>query len=157
MIRIEYIPMTPKHRYFFDLCMLNARQSKDPSTQVGAVVRDARNVVVGMGWNGFPRGCKDSPELYNNREVKYQRTVHAEINSVLNANASTQGCAMYSWPLPPCERCAPALIQAGIREVYTLRGATKRGDWLGSGRLGLQMFTEAGIIVYEVCDATETL
>lgn len=154
---ITCIPMTAKHRYFFDLCMLNAKQSKDPSTQVGSVLRDGRGVVVGMGWNGFPRGCCDSPELYNNREVKYQRTVHAEVNCVLNANASTHGCALYSWPLPPCERCAPVLIQAGITEVYVLANATKREDWLGSGNLGLQMFEEVGIKVYEVYDATETV
>lgn len=151
---IKRIPMTHKHRYFFDLCMLNAKQSKDPSTQVGSVLRNDRNVVVGMGWNGFPRGCCDHNELYKNREVKYQRTVHAEINAVLNSNASTQGCSMYSWPLPPCERCAPVVIQAGIKEIFVLSEATKRHDWLGSGALAMGMFEEVGIKVYEVYDET---
>lgn len=151
---IKRIPMTSKHRYFFDLCKLNAKQSKDPSTQVGAVLRDKRNVVVGMGWNGFPRGCCDSDELYNNREVKYQRTVHAEVNTVLNSNDSTHGCSLYSWPLPPCERCAPVLIQAGIAEVFVLANSTNRDDWLGSGETALGMFREIGIPVYEVYDET---
>lgn len=147
---IQRIPMNKWHKYFFDLCKVNAKQSKDPSTQVGSIIVRSDRTIAGMGWNGFPKGCDDSPEVYADREVKYQRTVHAEVNAVLNSHGSVMGMALVSWPLPPCERCAPVLINAGIARIFVLADATRRDDWLGSGEIALGMFREAGIEVYEV-------
>lgn len=152
---IQRIPMNKWHKYFFDLCKLNAKQSKDPSTQVGSVIVRSDRTIAGMGWNGFPKGCDDSDEMYANREVKYQRTVHAEVNAVLNSHGSVWGLSLFSWPLPPCERCAPVLINAGIERIFVLAEATKREDWLGSGQIALDMFAEAGIEVFEVHNEPE--
>jgi len=69
--------------------------SKDPSTKVGAVIVNDRLQVVGMGYNGFPRGTSDSGALYEDRERKYLRVVHAEVNAVLNATQSCMGATVY--------------------------------------------------------------
>ena len=87
--------------------------SKDPSTQVGCVIVDPdTNRIMGVGFNGFPRGMCDHECLYSDRETKYSRTVHAEVNAVLNSQ-KTEDCAAYV-TAPPCTNCALVLIQAGI-------------------------------------------
>jgi dCMP deaminase len=90
--------------------------SKDPSTKVGAVIVRPDLTVVSLGYNGFPRGMVDNEELYADKPTKYSRTVHAEVNAVLNAKASVEGCTAYV-TAPPCTNCALVLIQAGIERV----------------------------------------
>jgi dCMP deaminase len=92
--------------------------SKDPSTQVGCVIVDPQKRVVGMGYNGFPRGTDDDPVLYKNREVKYRRIIHAEVNAVLNSIKSVEGCTAYV-TAPCCSNCMGVLIQSGIRRIVT--------------------------------------
>ena len=98
-----------------------ATASKDPSTQVGAVLVDRNNVLVSTGFNGFPRGVEDRAERYNNREIKYKFIMHAEANAVINAKGQAQDCTLYVYPsfgIPPmCTECAKIVIQAGVREV----------------------------------------
>lgn len=89
-----------------------ATWSKDPSTQVGAVIVDG-NRVVSMGFNGFPKGTLDHPELYTNRERKYRRVIHAEKNAVTFANRSVEGCTIYVTHAP-CSQCVAQIIQSGI-------------------------------------------
>lgn len=93
-----------------------ASWSKDPSTQVGCVIVDPElQRRAGEGFNGFPRFMSDAPELYNEREIKYSRTLHAELNAVLFAK-KTEGCTAYVTH-PPCTNCALVLIQSGISRV----------------------------------------
>ncbi len=103
-------------RRFLERAELVAKCSKDPSTQVGAVVVRPNLTVAGDGYNGFPRGMVDNPELYADRETKYSRIIHAELNAVLNSYGSVEGCTAYITH-PPCTACALALIQAGIERV----------------------------------------
>jgi dCMP deaminase len=93
-----------------------ARWSKDPSSKVGAVVVNDQRQVVGMGYNGFPRGTSDHPDIYANRPEKYRRVVHAEVNAVLNATSSTKGATIFVTH-PPCSQCMALLIQAGVKAV----------------------------------------
>lgn len=95
-----------------------ASWSKDPSTQVGAVIVRPDRTVVSLGFNGFPRGVSDAAELYDNREVKYVRVIHAELNAILSSSESLHGHTIYS-TLYPCSRCAGAIIQAGLARVVT--------------------------------------
>jgi dCMP deaminase len=99
---------------------LIAVRSKDPSTQVGACIVNDDNVVVGLGYNGFPRGCSDDklPWAREGKTVdsKYAYVVHAEANALLNANADVEGCRIYT-NLYPCNECAKLLIQKGIKEI----------------------------------------
>ncbi len=105
---------------FMRMTHIISERSKDPKTQVGAVVVDQKNVVVGMGYNGFPRGI-ESDQLPWEREgkptdTKYGYICHAEENAIYNANTSTNDCKVYC-NLFPCNECAKTLIQKGIVEV----------------------------------------
>jgi dCMP deaminase len=104
---------------FLSLAEETAKWSKDPSTKVGCVIVDPdTNRIAGVGFNGFPRGMCDHKELYEDRETKYSRTIHAELNAVLNSSGSLEGYTAYV-TAPPCTGCALVLIQAGIERVVT--------------------------------------
>lgn len=93
-----------------------ATWSKDPSTKVGCVIVDSElQRRVGEGFNGFPRFMSDAPELYADRDTKYSRTIHAELNAVLFSK-KTEGCTAYVTH-PPCTACALVLIQSGVARV----------------------------------------
>lgn len=128
-----------------------AQWSKDPSTKVGAVIVDPKRRVVGMGYNGFPRGVADTFIRYHDREQKYEMIVHAEINAILNAVQSVAGCTLYTWPLKTCARCAAAVIQAGITDVVVpSTGQTMHDKWVESWNVAQRMYQEAGISLREV-------
>jgi len=102
------------------LAFLSAHRSKDPSTQVGATLVNEQQKIVGIGYNGFPRGCPDDQLPWTRdgsfADTKYAYVVHAEVNAVLNSNLATQQSRCYT-TLFPCNECAKVLIQAGIKEV----------------------------------------
>lgn len=106
--------------YFMGIAHLSALRSKDPSTQVGAVIVDDEHKVVSIGYNGFPRGISD--DIYpwdregNTLDTKYPYVVHAELNAILNAPRSVKNCTIYV-SLFPCNECAKAIIQSGITEI----------------------------------------
>ena len=101
-------------QYFLNLAKTAASKSKDPSTKVGAVIVAKNNTVVSMGYNGLPRQLQDLPERYENRELKYRLVIHAELNALIHARRTLNGCTLYTYPLPCCEVCSIHLIQAGI-------------------------------------------
>jgi dCMP deaminase len=136
---------------FMALAQMVAQWSKDPSTQVGAVIVDDNRVVRGIGYNGFPRGIQDEPDRLSHRPTKYALTVHAEINAILNAHGGVKGCRLYVAPLPPCTDCAKFIIQAGIAEVVTMAiTPVMRERWGESCDRGFWMFREAGIILSQI-------
>lgn len=94
-----------------------ATWSKDPSSQVGSVIVRPNRTVCSTGYNGFPRKMPDTTAHYQNREIKYQRVIHAEMNAILTAPEPLTGCAIYIWPIPVCVRCAPHVAQTGITRV----------------------------------------
>ena len=126
-----------------DLADHIAQWSKDPNTRVGAVIADSVCRVIGMGYNGFPRGVDDTTERYNDREQKYSFVVHAELNAILNASIKldTDFTTLYV-TLSPCRECAKAIIQAGIQRVVFKE---YRSDPVTN-----QMFKEAGVIMDKV-------
>ena len=103
---------------FLDLAEHVAGWSKDPSTQVGCVIVNDKRVVVGLGYNGFPRGVEDTPERLNDRPTKYLMVQHAEVNAILNGSGATQGATAYVTHAP-CANCTGVLIQAGIARIVT--------------------------------------
>lgn len=106
--------------YFMGLAHLSAMRSKDPSTQVGAAIVDQEHKVVGIGYNGFPIGCSDDEFPWSRDggmlESKYAFVVHAELNAILNSTRDLHGCTLYV-SLFPCNECAKAIIQSGIRRI----------------------------------------
>lgn len=136
-------------RRFLRLANEIATWSHDPSTKVGAVIVRPNLTIASTGYNGFPRGLSDDPALYSDRDVKLSRVVHAEMNAILNAGAngvSVDGCTVYVSKLPPCDRCAVHVIQAGIRRVvYDEPDEATMDRWRSSIESTLRMFGEAGI------------
>lgn len=138
---------------FLELAQFYAQWSKDPSTKVGAVIVDHNRVVRGMGYNGFPRGVKDTPERYADRELKYKLVVHAEVNAILNATGSVRDCSIYVWPtlMVPnvCPECCKSVIQSGIRRVIGWKGETQT-RWQEMAHISEMMLREAGISIYQI-------
>lgn len=115
---------------FLHLAQEVSTWSKDPSTQVGAVIVALDKSVVSVGYNGFPRGMEDKLELLSNREEKLSRIVHAEVNALITAKQDVTGCTLYTWPFMCCDRCAVQMIQAGITTfVYTKATEEQSKRW----------------------------
>lgn len=133
---------------FFDLARLVATWSKDPSTQVGAVIVRPDRTIVSVGYNGFPRGTDDHHQLLNNREMKLRRTVHAEVNAILTAKQNLEGCTLYVTPLHPCASCAGIIVQSGIKEVFAELAKEPNQSWIEDFNTASRMFKEAGVQVH---------
>lgn len=122
--------------------------SKDPSSQIGAVVVDPKNRrILSTGYNGFPSKIKDDNRL-NIREQKYKLIVHAEQNAIYNATmngVSLADSTLYVTGLPTCSDCAKGIIQVGITRVVC--GIPKDLDekWKKSFDLSIAMYKEAGV------------
>ena len=110
--------------YFMGVAMLSGMRSKDPGTQVGCCIVSQDNKILSMGYNGFPMGCSDDDFPWTRDgedplETKYVYSTHSELNAILNYNGPGQalvGARMYV-TLFPCNECAKAIIQCGIREL----------------------------------------
>ncbi len=106
--------------YFMGISLLSAKRSKDPNTQVGACIVNEDNKIVGVGYNGFPRGCSDEILPWKREgefdETKYPYVVHAEANAILNSTTNLKNCKIYVL-LFPCNECTKLIIQSGIGEI----------------------------------------
>lgn len=117
--RTDYISWD---QYFMGVAVLSAMRSKDPNTQVGACIVSPDNKILSMGYNGFPVGCSDDEFPWGRdgegyEDSKYFYSTHSELNAILNyRGGSLEGCKIYV-TLFPCNECAKAIIQCGIREV----------------------------------------
>ena len=119
MKRSDYISWD---EYFMGVAKLAACRSKDPSTQVGACIVSPEKIIISTGYNGMPKGCSDDefPWGREGAETKYPYVVHAELNAILNANGRDLRNSCVYVALFPCNECAKAIIQSGIKEVVYL-------------------------------------
>ena len=142
-------------RRFLKIAREVATWSKDPSTQVGAVIVDQDQRVVSLGYNGLPRGVSDSRDLLDDRVAKYATVIHAEQNALLFAARPVAGCTCYTWPLPPCAHCAALLIQAGITDVVAPLAVSEDLErrWGASLDLTRDLFREADVDLWGYPDA----
>ena len=118
MKREDYISWD---EYFMGIALISAQRSKDSSTQVGACVVSEDRKIVSVGYNGMPTGCNDDEMPWEREgesclDTKYPFVCHAELNAILNSQCSLKGSTVYV-TLFPCNECAKAIIQSGIREV----------------------------------------
>lgn len=132
--------------YFMGVAMLSAMRSKDPNTQVGACIVNREHRIVGVGYNGFPTGCSDDDLPWEREgdwiETKYPYVCHAELNAILNSiGGDLRGCTLYV-ALFPCNECAKAIIQAGIRKIVYL--SDKYADTDGT-KASRRMLAQAGV------------
>ena len=107
--------------YFMGIAMLSAQRSKDNNTQVGACIVNQENKIVSVGYNGMPTGCDDDAMPWEREgeflNTKYPFVCHAELNAILNSSAvSLKDCTLYV-TLFPCNECAKAIIQSGIKKI----------------------------------------
>ena len=132
--------------YFMGIALLSARRSKDPSTQVGACIVNNRNKIMSVGYNGFPLGCSDDDFPWERSgdeyETKYPYVCHAELNAILNSGGASLEDSKIYVALFPCNECAKAIIQSGIKEVYYL--SDKYAETVGV-RASKRMFDSAGV------------
>ncbi|MFR8334164.1 MAG: deoxycytidylate deaminase [Oscillospiraceae bacterium] len=142
--------------YFMGVAMLAARRSKDPNTQVGACIVSQDNIIISTGYNGLPNGCSDDeyPWEREGEETKYPYVVHAELNAILNANGrDLRGSRLYV-ALFPCNECAKAIIQAGVKEVLCL--SDKYAD-TSATRASKRMMDSAGVAYRQLQPSTKTI
>jgi dCMP deaminase len=144
--------------YFMSIAILSAQRSKDPSTQVGACIVDPNKKVIGVGYNGFPTGCSDDVLPWDREgdflEVKYPYVCHAELNAILNSvGRNLTGSSIYI-ALFPCNECAKAIIQSGIREVVYLSDKYAEVDAYRASKRMLQM---AGVNLRQIIPKTKSL
>lgn len=130
---------------FFELANHVAGWSKDPSTKVGAVIVNNDRQVLGLGYNGFPRGVEDHKPRYEDRATKLLFVAHAERNALDNA-ADVRGATLYS-TLYPCTECAKGIIQRGIKRVVTTRPFDEGKMQRFNFGVSEVMFNEAGVEV----------
>lgn len=107
--------------YFMGIAKLSGMRSKDPNTQVGACIVDEKNKILSVGYNGLPTGCSDDEFPWEREgemlETKYAFVAHSELNAILNyRGGSLEGAKIYV-SLFPCNECAKAIIQSGIKTV----------------------------------------
>ena len=109
-------------QYFMGIAMMSAYRSKDPNTQVGACIVGEDNRILSVGYNGMPEGCEDDDMPWGRDgsalDSKYMFVCHAELNAILNyrGTGSMKGAKCYV-TLFPCNECAKAIIQSGIKEI----------------------------------------
>jgi dCMP deaminase len=125
--------------------------SKDPSSKIGAVIVNNDRRILSTGYNGFPRGIEDTEERLNNKEEKYPRIVHGELNALLGAlynGVSVKDATLYVYGLPVCADCTKSVIQSGIRRVVINMAALDNEKWADQwDRLSKPMFQEAGVSI----------
>ena len=161
------------HRHYLQLALLCATMSKDPSTQVGAVLVNPRtNAVISTGFNGLPRGIADTPARLQDRDAKLALVVHAELNAILNAarssSGSTEGATLYiaacearssaqdealpvpPWGGPPCVRCTVHVINAGITQIISYPRKAVPSRWAADLDQAQALLQEAGVAYIEV-------
>lgn len=145
--RLDYISWD---EYFMGVALLSAMRSKDPNTQVGACIVSGDNKILSMGYNGFPAGCSDDDFPWAREgeplDCKYLYSTHSELNAILNyRGGSLEGAKLYV-SLFPCNECAKAIIQSGIKTV--VYASDKYGD-TPSVLASKRMFDSAGVAYKE--------
>ncbi len=129
--------------YFMGIALLSAQRSKDPGTQVGACIVGTDNKILTVGYNGMPIGCPDAQKPWARdgapKETKYLYVCHAELNAILNYNGgNVRGATVYT-TLFPCNECAKALIQAGVKRVVYLSDKYGDSDSVQASKLMIRM------------------
>ena len=133
-------------QYFMGVALLAAQRSKDPGSQVGACIVNGDNRILSVGYNGMPTGCQDDEMPWSREggflESKYAFVCHAELNAILNNDGgSLKGARLYA-TLFPCNECAKAIIQCGIKEVVYLSDKYAESDAVVASK---RMFRLAGV------------
>lgn len=128
MKRKDYISWD---EYFMGVAKLASHRSKDPSTTVGACIVNQDNKIISTGYNGSPTGYDDDNMPWDREgsfeNTKYAYVCHSELNAILNSPSVLTNCKLYV-TLFPCNECAKAIVQSGIKEVIYMDNKYKDTD-----------------------------
>jgi len=134
--------------------------SKDPSSKIGAVIVNDERRILATGYNGFPRGIDDSEARLNDREQKYTRIVHGEMNALMNAlysGVSVKDATIYVWGLPICAECTKNVIQSGIKRVVITNPEYSPEKWQDQWNdKSKPMYVEAGVQITNIDERGES-
>lgn len=123
------------------IAQLSSKRSKDPKTQVGACIVNCENKIVGIGYNGFPKGISDDDFPWQDQgdylQTKYPFVVHAEANAILNASQNLNDCKLFV-TLFPCNECTKLIIQSGIKELVYVSNKDEGKDFQIASRKMLE-------------------
>lgn len=143
MKRSDYISWD---EYFMGISILSAQRSKDGNTQVGACIVSPENKILSVGYNGMPIGCNDDEMPWGREgeplDTKYPFVCHAELNAILNRSTGSLQNARIYVSLFPCNECAKAIIQSGIKEVIYWEDKYADTDGVKASK---KMFQMAGV------------
>lgn len=132
--------------YFMGIALLSAGRSKDNNTQVGACIVSDENKILSVGYNGMPTGCNDDDMPWEREgaflDTKYPYVCHAELNAILNRSTGSLKNARIYVSLFPCNECAKAIIQTGIKEVVYWEDKYAGTDGVKASKM---MFNLAGV------------
>jgi len=129
--------------YFMGIADAVSKRSKDPSTQVGAVLVDIENRIIGTGYNGMPPGMKESNKLWNTT-VKFSFVIHSEMNAILHSVKSPYGATLYC-TMYPCQECAKLIASSKIKQIFY-----RDDKYLNN--ISEDMFKRCGIITIRMID-----
>ena len=153
--RTDYISWD---EYFMGVALLASQRSKDPSTQVGACIVGGDNRILSTGYNGFPSGCSDDEFPWEREggfcDTKYPFVVHAELNAILNARGKNLTGAKIYVALFPCNECAKAIIQSGIKDIIYLSDKYAETDGVKASK---RMLNAAGVRFTQLIPKTNEL
>lgn len=132
--------------YFMGIAIMSSMRSKDPSTQVGCCIVNTEKRIMSVGYNGMPAGCNDDEYPWerdgNALDTKYAFVCHAELNAILNNRSGTlENCTAYV-TLFPCNECAKAIIQSGIKKIIYMEDKYKDTNGVKASK---KMFASAGV------------
>jgi dCMP deaminase len=143
-------PLIDWHSMFMGVALLASARSKDSRKRNGACIASADYKIVGVGYNGLPRGCDDNDPAYwsdddaDPANSRHSYIVHAEVNAILNCVVlPLTGSTIYTTQYP-CPRCVQSIIQVGIQRVVYLE---KKDHQIGLNTASAKMLTDSGINV----------
>ena len=144
--------------YFMGLSLLSAQRSKDPNTQVGACIVSEDNKILSVGYNGMPIGCDDDNMPWEREgaflDTKYPFVAHAELNAILNRPTVSLKNARIYVSLFPCNECAKAIIQSGIKEVVYWQNKYAGTDGVKASEM---MFRMSGVTLRQYTPSGRTV
>jgi dCMP deaminase len=147
---VPFVEKLNNYKLPFDVLKQRFSEMILQNYECAVIVNDDRRILA-TGYNGFPRGIDDSEQRLNNKEEKYPRIIHAELNALMNAlynGVSVKGATLYVFGLPVCSDCTKSVIQAGIKRVVIPVMKDVPQKWSDSwNEMSEPMFKEAGVTV----------
>ena len=134
---------------FFELSEHVSKWSKDKSTKVGAIIVNENDLnPISIGYNGFPKGINDDIEERHDRKLKYEFTVHAEANAIVNAaknGQKTKNCSIYVNYFP-CANCSGLIVNSGITKVVCKNKPNFNDErWGDKWKISYDILNEANV------------